>query len=80
MLTSLSKAFEKCLYDQIYAYNDSIISKAQCSFRKGCSTQYSIIAMIEKWRRNLDPGGICAAFFIDSFKAFDCIVPGLFMS
>ena len=58
ILPSLSKAFEKCLYDQIYAYTDSILSKAQCGFRKGCSTQYSIIAIIKKWRRNLDQGGI----------------------
>ena len=32
---SLSKAFEKCLYDQIYAYTNSILSEAQCDFRKG---------------------------------------------
>ena len=40
ILPFLSKTFEKCLYDQIYAYTDSILSKSQCSFRKGCSTQY----------------------------------------
>ena len=64
ILPSLPKAFEKCLYDQIYAYTDSILSKAQCGFRKGYSTQYSIIAMIEKWRRNLDEGCICGALFM----------------
>ena len=47
--------------EQIYAYTDSILSKAQCGFRKSSSIQYSIIAMIEKWRRNLDQGGICGA-------------------
>ena len=51
ILPSLPKAFEKCLYDQIYAYTDSILSKAQCSFRKGYRTQYSVIVMIEKWVR-----------------------------
>ena len=70
----MSKAFEKCLYYQIYAYTDSIFSKAQCGFRKGYSTQYSIIAMIEKWRRNLDQDGICGALFTDLSKAFDCLV------
>ena len=74
ILPSLSKAFEKCLYDQTYAYTESILSKAQCSFRKGYSTQYSIIAMIEKWRRNLDQGGKCGALFTDLSKAFDCLV------
>ena len=48
ILPFLSKAFEKCLHDQIYACTDSILSKAQCGFRKGYSIQYSIIAMIEK--------------------------------
>ena len=70
----MSKTFEKCLYDQIYACTNSILSKTQCSFRKGYSTQYSIIAMIKKWRRNLDQGGICGALFTDLSRAFDCLV------
>ena len=60
--------------EQIYAYTNSILSKAQCGFRKGNSSQYSIIAMIEKWRRNLDQGGICGALLTDLSKAFDCLV------
>ena len=30
--------------------------------------------MIEKWRRNLDQGGIWGALFTDLSKAFDCLV------
>ena len=74
ILRSLSTTFEKCLYDQIYTYASSFISKAQCGFRKGCCTQYSIIAMIEKWRHNLDQSGICGVLFTDLSKAFDCLV------
>ena len=70
----MSKAFEKCLYDQIYAYTDSTLSKAQCGFRKG------FIAMIEKWRRNLDQGSICGALFTDLSKAFDCLVHAFFLA
>ena len=73
-LPSLSKAFKKCLCDQIYGYIDSILCKTQYGFRKGYSTQYSIIAMIEKWRRNLDQDGICGALFMDLSKTFDCLV------
>ena len=29
-----SKAFERCLYDQVFGYVDNMLSKAQCSFRK----------------------------------------------
>ena len=74
ILPVLSKPFERCLYDQIYEYIDTILSKVQCGFRKGFSTQYSLIAMIEKWRKNMDKGKSCAALLTDLSKAFDCIV------
>ena len=48
ILTFLSKPFKKCLYDQIYGYTDIILSRTPCGFRKGYSTQYPIIAVIEK--------------------------------
>ena len=54
LLPFLSKAFERCLYYQIYEYIDTIPSKVQCGFRKGFSTQYSFITMIEEWRKNMD--------------------------
>ena len=56
ILPVLSKPFERCLYDQIYEYIDTVLSKAQCGFRIDFSTQYSLIAMIEKWRKNVDKG------------------------
>ena len=80
ILTSLSKPFKTCLYDQFYVYTDNILSRTQCRFGKGYSTQYSIIAMIEKWRRNMDQCGICKALFTDSSKAFDCLVHDFFNS
>ena len=48
VLSILSKAFDHRLYDQIYGYIDNILSKAQCGFRKGFNTQYSLINMIKK--------------------------------
>ena len=36
--------------------------------------------MIEKWRRNLDQGGICGALFTDLSKAFDCLVHDFLLS
>ena len=38
ILPVLSKPFERCLYDQIYEYFDTVLSKVQCGFRKGFST------------------------------------------
>ena len=74
ILPVLSKPFERCLYDKIYEYIDTVLSKAQCGFRKGFSTQYSLIAMTEKWRKNMDKGKSFAALLTDLSKAFDCIV------
>ena len=74
ILPVLSKAFECCLHDQIYEYIDIISSKVQCGFRKGFSRQYSLIAMIEKRRKNMDKGKLCAELLTDLSKAFDCIV------
>ena len=53
---------------------DTILSKVQCGFRKGFSKQYSLIAMIKKWRKNVDEGESCAALLTDLNKDFDCIV------
>ena len=73
ILPVLSKPFERCLYDQIYEYFDAVLSKVQCDFRKGFSTQYSLVAMIEKWRNNMDKVKSFAALLTDLSKAFDCI-------
>ena len=51
-----------------------LLSKVQCGFRKGFSMQYSLIAMIEKWREKMDKGKSCAALLTDLSKAFHCIV------
>ena len=80
LLPSLPKDFEKCLYYQIYAYTDSILSNAQCGFRKGYSTQYSIIAVIEKWRRNWIKLAYSGTLFTDLTKAFDCPVHDILLA
>ena len=43
-------------------------------FTKGYSAQYSLINMIEKWRKYMDKGGSCAALLTDLSKAFACTV------
>ena len=58
----------------MYEYIDTVLSKVQYGFRKGFITQYSLIAMIEEWRKNMDQGKSYAALLTDLSKAFDCIV------
>ena len=49
------------------------LSPYLCGFRKGFSTQYSLMVMFEKWKRALDNKGIAGELLTDLSKAFDCI-------
>ena len=46
ILTSLSKVFERLLYQQMYSFTESILSINQCGFRKGFSAQHCFITML----------------------------------
>ena len=62
ILPNLSKIFERCMYDQLKDHFDKLLSKYQCGFRKGFSTQHCLLAMIEKLRKSLDSGGLQLLF------------------
>ena len=49
-------------------------------YRKGYSSQHSLIAMFEKWKKNLDKRGECGALFVDLSKAFDCLQHDLLLA
>ena len=73
ILPTLSKVYERLIYNQTYPYFDYFFSKFQCGFRKGFNAQHCLITMIEKWRRSVDGGGQAGALLTDLSKAFDCI-------
>ena len=52
ILPSVSKIFERIIYCQIDNYIDKHLSDYLCGFRKGYSTQYCLIFMLEKWEKN----------------------------
>ena len=62
ILTNLSKIYEKCLYNQMYKDFNHVLSKWQCGFRKGFSTQHCLLVMTEKWRTCLDKGVISGLY------------------
>ena len=62
ILPNLSKIFEHYMYDQLKDHFDKLLSKYQCGFRKGFSTQHCLLAMIEKQRKSLDSGGLQLLF------------------
>ena len=73
ILPSVSKIFERHMYDQINSYMNSYLSPYLCGFRKNYSAQYCLIAMLERWKKALDKKHIAGALLTDLSKAFDCI-------
>ena len=73
IFSNLSKVFDKIMHDQISIFFLDILSKYHCGFRKGFSTQFCLIAMIEKWKKSVDNKGTFRTLLTDLPKAFDCI-------
>ena len=44
-----------------------------CGYRKGFNTQYALLSLIEKWKKELDNKGYAGAILMDLSKAFDTI-------
>ena len=51
---------------------NQFLSKYQCGLRKCYSTQYCLLAILEKWKSAVDTGRSFVELLIDLSKAFDC--------
>ena len=80
ILSNLSKIYEKLLFKQISGYFEPILSKFQCSFRKGYGAQHCLLAMLEKWKLAVDNKGNFGALLTDLSKAFDCLPHDLLLA
>ena len=61
------------MFRQINEYMDVFLSKHQCGFRKGYSTQQCLLAMLEKWRSAVDNKKTFGVLLTDLPKVFDCL-------
>ena len=73
LLPNISKNFEICMHRQISEYFETVLSKFQCGFRKGYSTQDCLLAMVENCKKALDQGNEYGALLTDLSKVFDCL-------
>ena len=80
ILPNMSKVFEKYMYNQILRFFDKVLSKHQCGFRKGHSTQHSQIVFPEKWKESVGQGHVFGALLIELSKAFDCLPHNLLIA
>ena len=73
VLPSVSKVFERIILSQLIPYIENYLSTYLCGYRKGFSTQYALISLIEKWKAILDKKGYAGAVLMDLSKTFDTI-------
>ena len=73
ILSSISKIYERCLYNQIEVFCDSVLSKYQCELRRGYNAEHCLITLIEIWNKSIDNGGVFDTLFTDISKAFECL-------
>ena len=73
LLPSLSKVYEKLIYQQPNAFFENKLSPLLCGFRSRYSTQHVLLNLINKWESCLDNSGVVATILKDLSKAFDCL-------
>ena len=73
ILNSVSKLFEKLIQNQLSPFFDENLSQHLCGYRKGYTTQYALLKLIESWKKVRDENGYSAAILMDLSKAFDTI-------
>ena len=53
ILPTVSKIFEIILFSQLQRFSNKFLSPLLCGFRKGYSTQYVLINLLQKWQKCL---------------------------
>ena len=79
-MNTLSKIYEKLLYQQIYEYFNCIFPKYLCGFRKGHSTEHCLLFMLDRLKKALDKGLCTGILLTDLSKAFDNILHDLLIA
>ena len=73
LLSSLSKVYEKLIYQQLNTFFENKLSPLLCGFRSRYSTQHALLNLINKWHSCLDNSGVVGTILMDLSKAFDCL-------
>ena len=68
VLPSASKIFERIIQKQFSNYVDEFLSPYLCGYQKGFNTQYTLLSLIEKWKKELDNKGYAAAILMESVR------------
>ena len=80
LLPSLSKVYEKLIYQQLNAFFENKLSPLLCGFCSRYSTQHALLNLINKWHSCLDNSGVVGTILMNLSKAFDCLTHELVLA
>ena len=80
ILPNEPRIFKRCMIRQINKYVDVFLSRHQCGFKKGYSTQQCLLAMPEKWKSTVDNKKNIWALLANLSRAFDWLSHELFLA
>ena len=73
LLPTISKVFERLLFDRMLPFIEKKLSNLLCGFRAKYSTQHALINLLQRWQHCLDKSNSIGAILMDLSKAFDCL-------
>ena len=75
LLPTISKIFERIIYNQLYQFfNDNeLLAEQQYGFRAQHSTEYASIKLFDHISKEMDSGNTPTVLYIDLSKAFDTL-------
>ena len=75
LLSSMSKLFEKVVYNQLFAYlkNNRLFYNGQYSFQMKHSTELAAIKLVDRILKQIDNKKLPLAIYMDLSKAFDTL-------
>ena len=75
LLSSISKVFERIVFNQLYKYLDdnNLLFDSPYGFRKHHSTELAAVELIDRIYETMDHGDIPISIFLDLSKAFDTL-------
>ena len=73
ILPTISKFYERAIYEQTVTFFDKVFHPSLSAFRSGYGCQTALLKIIEDWKKALDENKFVAAILMDLSKAFDCL-------
>ena len=70
-LAALSKVFENIMQKQVINNVNTFLSPYLCGYRKGFSTQYTLLSLLEKLKKTIDKKSFAGGVWMDLSKAFE---------